>query len=155
MKKPIKKRNKKYNSMDKALASARLGLKNLAVFHSKKDCGEKFTCIMVNYKTANQVTVGTSMAFAVGEIKHKWSIHMLAIGIESNGKRRFEVDEVALTEALFQHQLVDYLNEQHKELEAKFKERNKLTNTAWLAVPNGDSIGNDKIDAILTKYVAW
>ena len=111
--------------------------------------------IMVNYKTTNKVTVGQSMAFAVGEIKHKWSIHMLAIGVESNGKKRFEVEEVALPEPLFQHQLVDYLNEHHEALKVKFEERNKLTNLAWLAVPNGDSIDNDQIDAILTKYGAW
>lgn len=149
------KRTKKYNAMSGALAAARRGLKNLAVFHSKKDCDKKFTCIMVNYKTAKQVTVGQSMAFAVGEIKHKWSIHMLAIGVESNGKKRFEVEEVALPEPLFQHQLVDYLNEHHEALRVKFEERNKLTNLAWLAVPNGDSIDNDQIDAILTKYGAW
>lgn len=141
--------------MKGALAAARLGLKNLAVFHSKKDTGKTFTCTMINFKTAKQVIVGQSMAFAVSEIKHKWSIHMIAIGTESNGKKRFEVEEVVLPEPLFQHQLVDYLNDQHEALRVEFEKRNKLTNLAWLAVPNGDSISNEQIDAILTKYEAW
>jgi hypothetical protein len=151
----MKKRNKKHNKMRDALASARIGLKNLAVFHSQSELNDGFTCIVVNYKTAKQVTVGQSMAYVISEVRHKWAIHMIAVGVESNGKSRFEVEEMVLPVPLLQSQLVDYLNEHHQALADEFAKRNKLTNLAWLAVPNGDSISNEQIDKILTKYKAW
>ena len=148
-------RGKKYNPMKGALASARVGLKNLAVFHSQKDSTEKYTCLCVNFKTAEQIAVGASMAFAISEIRHKWNIHLLATGIESNGKKRLEVDCVPITEPLLQSDLVEYLDWRHKDLASKFRERNELTNVAWLAVPNGDDISLEQIDEILTRYKAW
>ena len=153
--KKAKKRSKQYNKMDGALASARRGLRNLAVFHSQRSMDGKYTCIMVNYKTANQEKVCQSMAFAIGEVRHKWNIHLLATGKESNGKKRLEVDYVPITEPLLQSDLVDYLDWRHKELAESFKARNELTNVSWLAVPNGDDISLEQIDAILTKYGAW
>mgnify|MGYP000424558645 FL=1 len=98
---------KKYNKMKGALASARVGLKNLAVFHSQKDSGEKYTCMCVNFKKGEQIQVCQSLAFAIGEIRHKWNIHLIASGKESNGKSRFEVDQVPITEPLLQSDLVD------------------------------------------------
>jgi len=76
--KKAKKRSKQYNKMDGALASARRGLRNLAVFHSQRSMDGKYTCIMVNYKTANQEKVCQSMVFAIGEVRHKWNVHLLA-----------------------------------------------------------------------------
>ena len=146
---------KKYNKMKGALASARVGLKNLAVFHSQKDSGEKYTCLCVNFKTGEQIQVGQSMAFAISEIRHKWNIHLIASGKESNGKARFEVDQVPITEPLLQSDLVEYLDWRHKDHAANFEKRNELTNVSWLAVANGDDITNEQIDLILTKYGAW
>ena len=146
---------KKYNKMKGALASARVGLKSLAVFHSQKDSGEKYTCMCVNFKTGDQIQVGQSLAFAIGKIRHKWNIHLIASGKESNGKARFEVDQVPITEPLLQSDLVEYLDWRHKDHAANFQKRNELTNVAWLAVPNGDDITNEQIDLILTKYGAW
>lgn len=148
-------RKKKYNKMKGALACARAGLKNLAVFHSQTDDNEKYTAHMLNFKTGRCIDVGYSMAKAVSEIRHLWSIHLIAVGVEKNGKSRFEVEEVKLTEPLLQSQLVDYLNEAHNALAEEFKQRNELTNLCWLAVPNGDSISNEQIDNILTVKRAW
>lgn len=148
-------KKKKYNPMKGALAGAKVGLKNTAVFHSRKNEGDKYTCIVIDYMTARKLTVGRSMAFAIGEIRHKWNIHLIAVGVESNGKSRFEVDEVPITEPLLQSQLEEYLNWRHEELISEFEQRNQLTNAVWLAVPNGDSITNEQIDAILTRYDGW
>lgn len=146
---------KKYNKMKGGLAIARVGLKNLAVFHSQKDSGEKYTCMCVNFKTGEQIKVGQSLAFAIGKIRHKWNIHLIASGKESNGKERFEVDQAPITEPLLQSDLVEYLDWRHKEHADNFQKRNELTNVSWFAVPNGDDITNEQIDLILTKYGAW
>ena len=148
-------RGKKYNSMKGALASARAGLRNLSVFHSQKSDNEKYTCLCVNFKTTEQISVGPSMAFAIGEIRHKWNVHLIATGIDSDGKRYFKVDAVPLSEPLLQSDLVEYLDWRHKDFVEKSFNKAHLTNVAWLAVPNGDDISNEQIDAILTKYKAW
>lgn len=130
-------------------------LNDLAVFHSQKDSGERYKCSVINFKTNTNVVVNARLAHGIGKQSHKWNVHLLAIGRESNGKARFEVDEVPLSEPLAQHQLVDYLCDRHKEFAVKFQERNTLTNVAWLAVMNHDTISNEEIDAILTKQDAW
>ena len=150
------KRTKKYNPMKGALASANVGLRNLAVFHSQTNLDEGYSCIVLNYKRCKKVKVGQSMAIAMTEIKHKWNVHLLAIGLESNGKKRFTIDEVPICEPLFQHDLVDYLNERHKLLADEFKAKgNKLTNLAWLAVPTGGIVSTKEVENIIDNFKAW
>lgn len=150
-----KQRKKKYNKMKGALACARAGLSRLAVFHSQNANTEKFTAEIINYKSGRSIDVGYSMAKSIEKIRHLWNIHLIAVGVESNGKSRFEVEEVKIKEPLLQSQLVDYLNEAHGELAESFRERNQLTNLCWLAVPNGDSISDEQIDNIITIKGAW
>lgn len=90
-------RNKKYNPMEAAKRAARVGLRNLAVFHSQRDNQEKYTAHVVNTKNGSDLTVGQSMAFAICKIRHKWNVHLLAIGEDTNGKNYFKCDEVAIT----------------------------------------------------------
>jgi hypothetical protein len=150
-----RKRAKKYNPMKDALLAARRGLKDLAIWHSELDRDNDYTAELINYKQARSITVGQSMAHVLTKVRHKWNVHLLAIGIESNGKSRFEVDEVPITEPLLQADLVEYLDWRHKEFAKEFEQRNKLTNVAWLAVPNGEQITNEQIDEILTKFKGW
>lgn len=150
-----KKRNKRYNKMDGALASARVGLRGLAIFHSEHDNNEDYAAHVVNYKTASKHRVGESMAFALNSVRHLWNVHLLAIGRESNGKNRLEIDYAKIKQPLLQSDLVEYLNERHNEFAEQFKQRNTLTNLAWLAVPNGDDVEPEQIDNILTKFGAW
>ena len=51
-------RKKKYNKMKGALACARAGLKNLAVFHSQTFDRDTYTAEILNYKTARSIDVG-------------------------------------------------------------------------------------------------
>jgi hypothetical protein len=148
------KRNKKYNKMKGALAFARLGLKDLAVWHDEKSDAE-YTSEIINYKRCRSIDIGLSMINAIIKVKHKWNIHLIAIGHESNGKRRFEVQEHAISEPLLQSQLVDYLNAVHAEFAEKFATRNTLTNVAWLAVPNGDTITTEQVEAVISYKDAW
>ena len=105
--------------MKGALASAKVGLKNLAVFHSQRDSKEKYTAHVVNFNSGKSLTVGESMAFAIGKMRHKWNVHLLAIGEDANGKNYFKCDEVAITEPLLQSDLVEYLDWRHKEFVEK------------------------------------
>lgn len=146
-----KKRKKKYNKMAGAKASAKLGLKNVAVYHSQRNIDNKYTCCTVNVKSGNEIPTGESMAFAIIQVRHKWSIHLLAIGEDDNGRKYFKVDEVVLSDELYQHQLVEYLDWRHKDFVQKSFNKNHLTNVAWIASPNGELLTDEQIDNILTK----
>lgn len=145
------KRNKRYNKMKGALAFMRFGLNNLAVWRDESQKKAE----VVDYKHCRNVVITDSIVKAITEVRHKWNIHLIAIGHESNGKLRFKVEEKPITEPLLQEQLVDYLVSEHEILAAEFSERNTLTNVAWLAVPNGNTITTEQIDAILDYKDAW
>ena len=55
-----KKRNKKYNAMKGAIKSAKVGLRNLGVWHSQRTKSE-YTAEVVNYKTLKSEDVGRSI----------------------------------------------------------------------------------------------
>lgn len=149
------KRAKKYNPMAGAKASAKAGLKNVAVYHSERDKGKRISCCTVNFKTANEIPTGSSMARVLVNMRFKWNIHLLAIGIDNDGRKYFKVDEVPVTKELHQHDLVEYLEWRHDDFVTKSFNKNHLTNKAWIAVPNGDSLTNEQIDNILTKQEGY
>lgn len=151
------KRNKKYNPMKGALSSARIGLKNLAVWHSHNTESE-YTAELINVKSYNTIPVGESTVFAITKIKHKWQVLLLAIGEDDSGKKYFKVDPVQIINEMYQSDLAEYLDQRHKDFVAKSFNKNHLTNVAWIAVPNGfeaDKITDRQIDELITAKGAW
>jgi len=145
------KRNKKYNKMKGALAFMRFGLNNLAVW---RDESQKKAEI-VDYKHCRNVVITDSIVKAVTEVRHKWNIHLIAIGLDSNEDPCFKLEEHLVNEPLLQEQLVDYLVCKHEILAAEFSGCNTLTNVAWLAVPNGDTITTEQVEAVINYKDAW
>lgn len=155
MSKNKSRKNKQHNKMAGALASARLALKNVAVFNSQIKEGDKPVCTLIDFKNMHQLKVTTAFDFAITKTRHKWSVNLIAVGKESNGKKRFEVEEISLNDEVYHDQLIDYVNEVHKALAERFSIRNELTNVAWIASPIGQEINNETIDQVLTRYRAW
>ena len=157
MAKQIKKRNKKYNAMKGAVKSAKVGLKNLGVWHSQRTESE-YTAEVVNYKALKSEDIGRSMAFAITNVRHKWQILLLAIGEDDNGKKYFKVDPVQVKYEMYQADLAEYLDQRHKDFINKSFNKNHLTNVAWLAVMTGsdaDSITDEMLDKLITHKDAW
>ena len=151
------KRTKKYNPMKGALASARVGLKNLAVWHSQKTESD-YTAELVNVKTYRTIPVGESTVFAITKIRHKWQVLLLAISIDNDGRKYFKVDPVQVVNEMYQSDLAEYLDKRHKDFVSKSFNKNHLTNVAWVAVPNGfeaDKITDQQIDELITEKGAW
>lgn len=143
--------------MKGAIKSAKVGLRNLCVWHSQRTESE-YTAEVVNYKTLKSEDVGRSMVFAITKVRHKWQILLLAIGEDDNGKKYFKVDPVQIKHEMFQSDLAEYLDKRHKDFIAKSFNKNHLTNVAWLAVPNGseaDAITDEMIDKLITHKDAW
>jgi len=150
-------RNKRYNPMKGALASARVGLRHLAIWHSEKTTGD-YTAEVINTKSLKPEPIGQSVAFALNKIKHRWQIFLLAIGEDSNGKKYFKVDPVQLKTEMLQSELVEYLNDRHKSFIEKSFNKSHLTNVAWVAQPNGwelDNFTDDDLSRIIDIKDAW
>lgn len=157
MAKKIKKRNSKYSPIKGAIKSAKVGLKNLGVWHSERTESE-YTAEVVNYKYVKDEPLGQSLAYAIMNIRHKWQILLLAIGEDDNGKKYFKVDPVQIKHEMYQSDLAEYLDKRHKDFIAKSFNKNHLTNIAWLAAPNGeqaDSITDEMLDRLITYKKAW
>ena len=151
------KRTKKYNPIEGAKRAARMGLKNLAVWHSQKTESD-YTAELVNVKTYRTIPVGESTVFAITKIRHKWQVLLLAIGIDNDGRKYFKVDPVQVVNEMYQSDLAEYLDKRHKGFVAKSFNKNHLTNVAWIAVPNGfeaDKITDQQIDELITEKEAW
>lgn len=143
--------------MNGALASAKVGLKNLGVWHSQRTESE-YTAEVINYIKLKKEDIGQSMAFAITKVRHKWQILLLAIGEDDQGKKYFKVDPVQVKHEMYQSDLAEYLDKRHKDFIAKSFNKNHLTNVAWLAVPNGyaaDRVTDEQIDKIITFNEAW
>ena len=143
--------------MKGALKSAKVGLRNLGVWHSQRTESD-YTAEVINYKTLKKEDVGPSMVFAITKVRHLWQMLLLAIGEDDNGKKYFKVDPVQIKHEMYQSDLAEYLDKRHKDFIAKSFNKNHLTNVAWLAVPNGqaaDSITDEQIDKIITANEAW
>ena len=150
-------RNKRYNPMKGALASARVGLRHLAVWHNHNTESE-YTAEIVNVNSFKSLDIGKSMAFAVTQVRHKWQILLLAIGEDDNGKKYFKVDPVQVINEMYQSDLAEYLDQRHKDFVAKSFNKSHLTNVAWLAMPNGieaDNLSDKQIDELITAKGAW
>ena len=157
MAKQTKKRNSKYNPIKGAIKSAKVGLKNLGVWHSERTESE-YTAEVVNYKFIKDEPLGQSLAYAIMNIRHKWQILLLAIGEDDNGKKYFKVDPVQIKHEMYQSDLAEYLDKRHKDFIAKSFNKNHLTNIAWLAVMVGeqaDSITDEMLDSLITYKKAW
>ena len=73
-----KRKNKKYNPVEGAKRAARMGLKNLAVWHSQKTESD-YTAELVNVKTYRTIPVGESTVFAITKIRHNWQVYITCI----------------------------------------------------------------------------
>lgn len=109
-------KGKKYTKMKGALASARQALKDVAVFNSQIKENDKPVCTLIDFKHMHQLRVTRSFDHAITKTRHKWSINLIAIGRESNGKKRFEVEEIVLKNEVYHAQLIDYVKAAHADL---------------------------------------
>lgn len=147
------KRNKKYNRMKSALKMAERGLKNLGVWRSVKK-ETNYTAELVNYKTGGDVEVTQTIANTIINIRHKWCIHMLGIGFDGN--RHYFKSEVAIPDReMYQADLSEYLDTEHKRFIDQEFNSNHLTNVAWLAVPNGVELTEEELSHLIDKREAW
>lgn len=150
-------KGKRYNKMKGGLSAARMGLKNLAVWHSHNTESD-YTAELINLKNFMSLKVDESKVFAVTKIRHKWQIILLAIGQDDTGKKYFKVDPVQIINEMYQSDLAEYLDTRHKKFVGDKFNKNHLTNVAWLAVPDGsiaDRITDEQLDKLITFKKAW
>ncbi|MAE22050.1 MAG: hypothetical protein CMK92_06420 [Pseudomonas sp.] len=145
-------KRKKYNKFKSAGITAKAGLKNLAVVC--KTLGNDNGWFYINTKTGNTISRGKSLDFAVGKLRHKWSIITAVTATESKGTECVIMDEVKFEHELYNHEVTSYVQDNLKKLYRKAKGK-IVNNTLWIAIPNGDQLEDDQINFLLDKIGAW
>lgn len=148
-----KKRTKKHNPLKGKLLMVKQGLKNIGVFRSVQK-QEQGSCEVINYKSGNRVDMGQSMARAIIELRHKWTIHIMALGW--NGFDHYMKSEtIECTNPMFQAELADYLDKEHKAFVKREMNPDHLTDLCWVAIPNGDDLNENELGELLDKLNIW
>jgi len=160
----MSRKGKKYNRMDKAKMTARVGLRNLAVWNDHRDnSDESYQCTMVNFKSAKKVSIGVNMARIVERIRFKWKIYLVVTGIDIDGD--YAVDHEVISPSvngqpveLLHSDLTGFINERHGEFANEFlssDEIKELSNIIMIASPNGDDISDMQIFNLVNDLGAW
>ena len=109
---------------------------------------------LINYKSGQDVEINNTLANTIIKLRHKWVIHMLAIG--SDGTRSYFKSAVAIPDReMYQRDLSEFLNEEHKEFVRKEFNKKHLTNVAWIAIPNGVELTEKELEFVIDAKGAW
>ena len=74
---------------------------------------------------------------------------MLAIGFDGN-RNYFKCEVAEPDREMYQADLAEYLDVEHKRFVEKEFNQKHLTNVAWLAVPNGIELSESELDNLIT-----
>jgi len=144
---------KKYNPLKGKLVMVNHALKSIGVFRSTQT-QEDGECEVIDYKKGKRVHMGKSMAKAIVGLRHKWTIHIAAIG--NNGFDDYIKSEVIeCKHEMYQADLAEYLDKEHKKFIEKEMNPDHLRNVAWLAIPCGGEISESDFGELMSKMGAW
>lgn len=147
-----KKRNKKYSALKNTHVVNEAILKHYYVAYMAD--GKDRDIELLSNK-GDKKPVSKTMARAIENFRYKWAVLISVFGYEKNGKQRCEHSLVTVDKPVYQHEIVDTLNDEHKELIAEFKKKNEVIGASWLASPVLDDIDEDEAVEIYKKMGAW
>lgn len=128
----MKKRIKKYNpSKILRVAGSIITKPLIASFITGDDLVNLFD---IKKNKLAKVDLITAKLFS--EVRYAWSVLLAVICRDDSGVEYIKTELVTANQEYFQHELIDFLNIQHKALLDKANERH-LIGAAWLASPVG------------------
>ena len=141
------KQRKKFNPLKQMKKIASYGLKNLGVFKSLQKHSDG-KCEAVNYRKCKSIEIGQSTAAAIVNIRHKWIVHIGAIG--NNGFDSYlKQAVVTLPYECFQSEIADALDKEHRKFVDKEINKDQLKDIVWLALPTGNELSEQEFGEFL------
>jgi len=146
----IKKRNKKYNPKKINGVVDRIALKNKLVTYVTGDDINNLYCL----RQDKQIVVDKRLAYALGNQPFEWSVVIAVFCRDQNGQEYTKSELIASNEKYYQHELIEFLNDQHNTL-IKSVNRHHFIGAGWMASPEGQDFSEAEIDRIFRKLGAF
>ena len=124
------KRKKKYNPLKQLNMVAKHALKNIAVGFVTGGRG----CLLVDLRNSRVSSASETTIRLISTLRHRWSVLIAVLGVDSHGKQYMKSEEVTVTEPCLQSELSNVLNIEHIALGKNFNKQH-LVNYGWLATP--------------------
>lgn len=109
---------------------AMAAIRDVAVVWSSEFAGKKV--MMHDIKRAVIIQPNDYHFHAVEKIQHRWSMTLIAVGIEPNGNKYIKTEMHTLTDPRLHTATIEYFNEQHERLLGSINP-NHGKQAAWIA----------------------
>ena len=151
----IKKRVKKYNSVEAARKNNERILKGFAVCYFVNDNTPKQDIILTNLK-GERVQITKTMSEAITCHRYKWQIYLCAGTVNTKDEKELKVEPVVCKQPYLQSELVGFLNEQHSAFFADLKSKNvRIEFGGWIARASGRELEPKEMFNMFDKLEAW
>lgn len=138
---------KKFNPLKQMKKVASYGLRNVGVFKSLQR-HQDGDCEVVNYKKAKTIDIDQSTAGAIIGVRHKWVVHIGAIG--HNGFDTYLKQAVInLPYECFQSEIAGVLDKEHRAFVEREINKEHLMDIVWLALPVGEELSEQEFGEFL------
>lgn len=145
-------KRKPYNPMKRFLRERRhlLSLHHVAVVNVDPEGRQG----LVNWKTCQNISAGRTVAEAVCDIAHNWTIYLAAFCVDDKGQRYMKAAEVAPRGIYRSDDLSAVLVEHYTAL-VQGSNPNHRIGSGWIAIPSKTSLDDEQADRIFEACGAW
>ncbi|MFP2768083.1 hypothetical protein [Oceanisphaera sp. KMM 10153] len=113
------------------------------------------TCDIVDLIANKAFPATLIQAKAMTEFAHKWSMLIVALGIDDQGRKYLKAEQLFLPDRRKQCDLAAGFNDYHQQFIKQSMNPNHLVGAAWIGSPEGSEISIQQADAIFTALGAW
>ncbi|GEM_PF-5260707 len=136
------------------LAANRQIFKNTCMFFIINSKNPSYVKLLTD--SGKELKVTQKINNALSNFRYKWTIYMVVGCYNSKGEEELKIDTVVMKQEYYQKDLVDYLNEQHKEFIQQMLDKNvKISFVGWVAKLSGKELTPEQLFNLFKKYGGW
>lgn len=109
---------------------------------------------LIDWSTRNNIAPGRTIAEAVCEIAHNWTIYLAAFCIDDKGDKYIKPLEIAPEGIYVSDDLTDVIKHYYGELRASCNPKHMI-GSGWVANPSGKSLTEHEAMMIFEAVGAW
>lgn len=109
---------------------------------------------LIDWRTCKNIAPGRTIAEAVCDIAHHWTIYLACFCIDDKGERYIKPLEIAPEGIYLSDDLAEVIRHYYTELRASCNPRH-LVGSGWVANPSGKSLTEHEAAMIFEAVGAW
>lgn len=111
---------------------------------------------LMRCKSLTDVGITSQQVSLVAQVKFRWNIIAIVIGLDENGNKTFESSHAIATDYCRQDELKPKIDKLMSDaVHKRDKAIRVVKNTAWIVTPYKFNIKDEQIDELLTLKGAW